>query len=185
MTREERTVFLAILTLFVYAGVLYIEHGVVLFPFPLNEFIFLFVAIPFSFWNGKKYPVQIGLFLLSGFLNLLSTQFFWSFFLNSFEMEKMVNGISPDLLKIAYTLSITFLAAVYLLRSTYKWRLLFLIFSIIGFFISIMFFSNLLQFIVLAGIAIIGSLKQINSPLHLLWILLASLELMKILTLYL
>lgn len=185
MTREERTVFLAILTLFVYAGVLFLEHGVVLFPFPLNEFIFLFVAIPFSFWYVKKYPVQIGLVLLSGILNLLSTQFFWSFFLNSFEMEKLVNGISMDLLKIAYTLSLTFFAGVYFIGSNYKWKYLYFFFSVIGFFTSIIFFSSMLQLSVLTIIALIGTLKRINSPLHLLWILLASLELMKILTLYL
>lgn len=183
MTREERTVFLAILTLFAYAGVLYLEHGVVLFPFPLNEFIFLFVVIPFSIWNRKKYPFQIILILIAAFLNLLSTQFFWSFLLNSVEMEKITEGLSLDLLKITYTIVLTAFACIYFLRSEIKLKFLFFFLVLIGFPLSIILTSSILELSVLFLIAVVGTMKKINSPLHLLWILLTSLQLMKILTL--
>jgi len=183
MTREERTVFLALLTLLVYTGILYMEHGVVLFPFPLNEFIFLFVALPFSIWNWKKYPFQIALILIAGILNVLSTQFFWTFFLDTVQMEKMLEGISQDLFKISYTLSLTLFACVYFLRSGFKQKYFCFLLALIGFPLSIILNSSILELFLLILFASIGTAKKINSPLHLLWILLASLQLMKILTL--
>jgi len=53
MTSEVRTLFLGILTLVVYAASIFITQGSLIFPFPLNEFIFLAISTQFFFVNWK------------------------------------------------------------------------------------------------------------------------------------
>ena len=56
MTREARTLFVGTLTLLVYSISIYVSQGSFIFPFPLNEFIFLAIAVQFFLWNrnGNK-----------------------------------------------------------------------------------------------------------------------------------
>lgn len=184
MTREGRSVFLAILTLLVYAGILFIENGKILFPFPLNELIFLIITIQFTIWNWKKYKLVLSFILLAALCNLVSTTFFWSFFINTLEMQSLWRTTTPDLLKISFYLFISAALAISILQSSQKNKnSYFFIFQ--GALITSVLLSNqIAETITFTAISVFAVAKKLNSPIHLLWVLLAVLQIMKMLTLY-
>lgn len=184
MSREERSVFLVVLTLFVYTGIQFIEKGAILFPFPLNEVIFLFVASQFIFWNWKNQKFQLLIVLIAGIFQLISTQFFWSFFLETPSMEKLVYGLTLDLLKVIYYLLILIWLYLYFKSSQIKYKL-FLFFTFTLLIISSLLLQNgILEMASFVLIAAAGTFLRVNPPIHLLWILLAALQIMKISTIY-
>lgn len=184
MIREERSVFLVILTLFVYAGIQFIEKGAILFPFPLNEVIFLFVASQFTFWNWKNYKFQLLFILFAGVFQLISTQFFWSLFLGIPSMEKLVNGLTLDLFKLIYYLLILIWLYFYFKASKIKYTLI-LISTFTLLIISSLFLHNsILEMVSFVLIATVATFYKVTPPIHLLWILLAALQIMKISTIY-
>lgn len=48
MTREERTVLLAMLVPIAFGAIMYVEQGSFIFPFPLNEVVFFIASIAFA-----------------------------------------------------------------------------------------------------------------------------------------
>ncbi|MEY3236697.1 MAG: hypothetical protein RI883_798 [Bacteroidota bacterium] len=184
MNREERSVTLAILTLVVYAGFLFYDTGAILFPFPLNELIFLLVTLQFSFWNWKTNRTLLLILLIAGVLNFISTQFFWTFLLRNEQMELLVSGITLDLLKISYYLFLLIGLSYYFLTSEEKSRYIYLSITLAPILITIATSNILFETISFLSIAFIGYKKRINSPIHLLWLLIGILQIMKIGTLY-
>ena len=184
MIREERSVFLVVLTLFVYAGIQFMEKGAILFPFPLNEVIFLFVASQFLVWNWKNSKFQLLFVLFASIFQLISTQFFWSLFLETPSMEKLVNGLTLDLFKLIYYLLILIWLYFYFVASQIKYTLV-LISTFTLLIISSLFLHNsILEMVSFVLIAAVATFYKVNPPIHLLWILLAALQVMKISTIY-
>jgi hypothetical protein len=184
MIREERSVFLVVLTLFVYAGIQFIEKGAILFPFPLNEVIFLFIASQFLVWNWKKHKFQLLLVLFASIFQLISTQFFWSFVIETPSMEKLVTSPTLDLFKVIYYLLILIWLYFYFTGSQIKFKFI-LFFTFTLFIISSLFFQNsILEMVSFVLIAAAGTFYKVTPPIHLLWILLAALQVMKISTIY-
>ncbi|MFK7784978.1 MAG: hypothetical protein AB8B56_07675, partial [Crocinitomicaceae bacterium] len=96
MTSEARTLFLGVLTLVIYAASIFISEGALIFPFPLNEFIFLAIAAQFFYLNrtGNKWAGLLSVFI--GIFGVLSTQFFWTFFFSQKEMIAFMDGLTTD-----------------------------------------------------------------------------------------
>lgn len=184
MTREERSVILAILTLIVYAGFLFYDTGAILFPFPLNELIFLIVTIQFSIWNWNNNRTLLVLLLAASILNFISTQFFWTFFLKNDQMEQLVSGISLDLLKISYYLFLIIGVSYYFLTTKITAKYLFLVISIPPIIFTMFTSISIPETVSFIFIAFFGFKNKMNHPFPLLWLLLAMLQLMKICTLY-
>lgn len=117
MIREERTSFLAGLTLVIYAGIQWVEKGAFLFPFPLNEIVVFFVFIYFLFLNKWKIT-RINFTLGSAILfKMLSQQLFWSFFLSNVSLEILYSGIWTDLFYLMYAISWFWFAVLYLRKN--------------------------------------------------------------------
>ena len=117
MIREERTSFLAGLTLVIYAGIQWVEKGAFLFPFPLNEIVVFFVFIYFLFLNKWKIT-RINFTLGSAILfKMLSQQLFWSFFLSNVSLEILYSGIWTDLFYLMYAISWFWFAVLYLCKN--------------------------------------------------------------------
>lgn len=76
MTKESRLLFLTGLTLFLFAGIGYFTNGSLIFPFPLNPFIFFIVVFQFTWWHYKR-GLPIFLFLFTALTGVLSQPFFW------------------------------------------------------------------------------------------------------------
>jgi hypothetical protein len=184
MIREERSVFLVVLTLFVYAGIQFIEKGAILFPFPLNEVIFLFVASQFIVWNWKNYKFQLLFVLFASIFQLISTQFFWSLFLETPYMEKLVNGLTLDLFKLIYYLLILIWLYFYFMASQIKYTLILISTFTLLIISSLFLHSSILEMVSFVLIAVVATFYKVNPPIHLLWILLAALQVMKISTIY-
>ncbi len=184
MTREERSVTLAILTLIVYAGFLFYDTGSILFPFPLNELIVLIVSFQFLIWNWKSNRTIVSIITIASFFNFISTQFFWSFFMTNDQMEHLVAGVSLDFIKIAYYIFVCIGLGFYFLKSSSKNKLLY--FGITLFPILFTLFTSIGVFEAISFIlvALLGYKYNINLPIHLLWLLIGTLQLMKIYTLY-
>jgi hypothetical protein len=105
MIREERTSFLAGLTLVIYAIIQWIEKGSFLFPFPLNELVVFFVFTYFLFLNKWK-VFRVNFFLGSAVVfKMLSQQLFWSFFLSNEFLEVLYAGILTDVFYLMYAIS--------------------------------------------------------------------------------
>ncbi len=120
MIREERTSFLAGLTLVIYAGIQWVEKGAFLFPFPLNEIVVFFVFIYFLFLNKWKIT-RINFTLGSAILfKMLSQQLFWSFFLSNVSLEILYSGIWTDLFYLMYAISWFWFAVLYLRKNEYS-----------------------------------------------------------------
>jgi hypothetical protein len=91
MSREVRTVVLAALTLFFYGLTGYFKSGDFIFPFPLNDFIFLAVVIQFAFWHMKQYRIPILLFLITSILGVAGNQVLWEIILPNEVLETFLN----------------------------------------------------------------------------------------------
>lgn len=180
MNRESRSVTLAILTLFVYAGIILLTKGSFIFPFPLNEIVFLIVSIQFTVWNWTKDKILWTIIILTGFFNLFSTQFFWSFFLNTDSMHSLVEGLSLDLLKILYFLFLITWIGIYFFTSSLKWKYFFGLIPITLIIWATLENEPIIETTGLLIVAVLGTIKKIHSPVYLLWILLAVLQVMKI-----
>ena len=184
MNREKRSVTLAILTLIVYASFLFYETGAILFPFPLNELIVLIVSIQFLIWNWNTKRLLLVFLATAGVLNLIATQFFWSFFITSEQMEVFVSGISLDLLKIAYYLFLFIGLGFYFLTSTSKLKYLFFGITLFPILLTMSTSIGIFETVSFILIALLGYIYKINYPIHLLWFLIGTLQLMKFCTLY-
>lgn len=182
MTKESRTLFLGILTLIVYAVSIFISQGALIFPFPLNEFIFLAIAAQF-FWfnrNGKRWA---GLLVLSaGVCAVLSTQFFWTFIYGQENMVDFMYGLTTDYFLIGFYGLILIGGVATTIQQRKGWPL-FLGVAFIALFVSGVILNNVL--LLLLGYAcIVGStqIKRAYAPYHLLWLLLFVLKLTEWLT---
>jgi hypothetical protein len=80
MTREERTVLLAMLVPIAFGAIMYVEHGTFIYPFPLNEVVFFIASIAFAIRTQLFYRTKSIFSLGFAFLNLIGTDFFWTFF---------------------------------------------------------------------------------------------------------
>ena len=182
MKREERAVFLVLLTLISYAAIMYFDKGAFIFPFPLNEVIFLIIALQFSVWQWNNHRIQLIIILVAALFGLISTQFFWSFLLDAKSMEEIVNSVTLDILKISYYFFIGLWAFYYIVGSAIKSRYYFAFGFIAAECLLISSPSLLFEMLIFTSLASFGWKYKIYTPIHLLWVLLAVLQLLKFMT---
>lgn len=109
MFKEKRTVALVVLTLFIYALNIFLEHNYFVFPFPIFDFVLVIISIQFSLWNFKDIITfrkwYFYIYALSLLLKVLTNPIFWGFFLNEIELENFLQTFWMDYFKIGFTLS--------------------------------------------------------------------------------
>jgi hypothetical protein len=105
MIREERTVFLTALTFIVYAAIQWIEKGIFLFPFPLNELGLLGVFLYIMITNKSTRIYSFFVYGTILIFKLLSQQFVWSLFLPPEILEVFFDSLWTDIFYICYGLS--------------------------------------------------------------------------------
>lgn len=185
MIKEERAVLLAILTLVIYSGIMLFEKGVFIFPFPLNEFVILIVSAQFTIWNWKKYPRLVSLIFITAVLNLISTQFFWTFLLNDQKMEQLTESLLLDFLKIGFYICLIIWAIISILKTPINQKYILAILIALGFMVSAALSDPIYEVISLIGMLLISILHKAYAPTHLIWILFVLLHIMKMVMLYL
>jgi hypothetical protein len=117
MIREERTVFLTVLTFVFYSIIQFWEKGVFLFPFPLNEAAILIIFLYFVSQNKNQLGIIWTVLGLSCLLKLLSQQFFWSIILPNEKLEFLFEGMLIDLFYLLYSIFWTIFIYLYFNQS--------------------------------------------------------------------
>jgi len=170
MSKEERAVTLAVLTFFMFALSIFLTDGSFIFPFPLNEFAILLVSFLFVLWHPKK-GVLPYLFLISAIAGMLSSRFFWEIFFSFQKLETFLNYTVIDWAKL--TSGAFLLAAMLLFVLKYRewyFKVLAIVFS--GLFVYAFIFHRIdLYCIAFLGFVILGVLRSVHKPFHLLWVL--------------
>lgn len=180
MTREEKTVFLAVLVPLLFGGMMLFEKGSFIIPFPLNESIFLIVSVLFAFRVGKHFKAKSIFSVAFAFFNLLSTEFFWSFFIPQQSLYDLTESGTLDLLKLFSAILLIIWAGITLVKGKD-------VFSNLLFVLFIALYAGGLIF-QLAPLEVLATLIPFVSifkyrdhfPYHLLWLLLSILSTMKL-----
>lgn len=180
MRTEERTVTLAVLIPLMFGLLIYIETGAFIIPFPLNEAIFASVAFFFSFKHGKHFMLQSIFASAFALFNLLSTEYFWSLFLNGEQLYSLFEAGTIDLIRLLAHVLLIIWAGIGLVRGDDKVRstvfLLFFVLMSAG-----LIYEIYVIYVIATLIPFIASFRYRDLyPFHLLWLLYSILSLMKL-----
>src|SRR5690606_34044663 len=116
MISTERSAFLGVLTLCIYATSLWMQpDGSLIFPFPLYPAFYL--AICAIYFITAKSDKSRALVLISGVLSLLSAAFFWEIVLSLEDFVQFMDQLYVDLFYLGSRLSIYFWIIWKILRS--------------------------------------------------------------------
>ena len=176
MTRESRTIALAGLTLFVFALIGFLKDGSLIFPFPINPFIYFFVSSQFLIWHYKKGGLP-ALFVLSALLGLLGTKFFWEIFLSHQEMEVFYGYTYVDWFLILSQFLLIIAGISFIRRHSHAfYRIIFASGLIIQSY-GVVTDDRQIHLIGLLVLLLINSLKPVLQPFQWIWTLLFVLKL--------
>ncbi len=187
MTQEGKTVTLASTTVFMYGLVSYLQFNQVIFPFPLNEIIFLIASLLFARIHFKNSPKTISLIIGLGLLNVLSYEFYWNIFLSNDNMLSFSKSSATDIFKLFYYIGLIAWIIGTFNEIEINFRKYFSLLPITLLLTGSIFSEELTPFysqiIILLSISFVfifvfSKLKQF--PIHYLWILLFILELTKV-----
>jgi hypothetical protein len=183
MTREARTVFLIVLTLLFYAFYYLFFYQTFIFPFPLNESIVFGVSLQFAVWNYRANRLLVVSSILYTFLSLVATQFFWSFFLKDTALLELSE--SNFLLIINLIAFIPLLGWLYFYCKEVSNSMKFLLSGIaaFGLFCVNLFNLPILQILVFGSLFYLGIRATHKGTNHYLWLLMAILGTLKLITL--
>lgn len=170
MTREGRTVAIAGLTFFMFALSIFMEHGAFVFPFPLNEFVLLVVSFLFTIWHPRKGGLPY-LFLASALASVFGTQFLWEIVFSLPELEQFMSYTVVDWARLMASLFL--IAAMLVFLNSYrKWYFKTIVLFCSGFYIWGLISNRLdVQCLAFLGLALLGSIRPISRPFHLIWVL--------------
>ena len=185
MTREARAIFLGLLTLVVYAVSIFISDGSLVFPFPLNEFIFLIISLQFFWWNRTGNKFAGILTTAAGICAVLSTQFFWTFIYGPENMMDFMEGLTTDYFLIGFYALVLIAGIATMIRQKKGTALLFSALFVMAFISGVFYNYGLLLLLAYGCMIASTQVSKVFAPYHLLWILLFILELTKWLTFYL
>lgn len=180
MTKEGKTITQAILTVFIYGLGSFLNLGQSIFPFPLNQIIFLIVAIYFATIHFKNSPYTVSLILFTSSLSLLSSEFYWEIALNSQQMTYISENEIPLKFGFFYQLFLSFWMIITFFQNESKKIKILGIIPLVFQFISIYFELPIYGIAALLTLFIYSILQVKHNPLLYLWILLFILECTKL-----
>ncbi|TNE53007.1 MAG: hypothetical protein EP338_13250 [Bacteroidetes bacterium] len=141
MTREQRTLAISLLTVFLLALSNYLNQGVFIFTFPINEYLFLVVSLYFSWFHWKQEKWIYSLLVLLGICQLFSETYNLELIASSETLVWYEQTAIRDWLKIVSQLIILVISAR-ILKSEYKQHFWITISVLIGITILGLVLSN-------------------------------------------
>ncbi len=179
MTRDERTVSLAILMLIVYAVLNFVQSGMLIVPFPLNEVIFFIVTLIFAIRHYKYSFFTVLFSCCYAVLAMLTSEFFWSFFMSEEQFDRFFQSSLPDVIALMSNVALLIWSGVQIIRPENKFRsAFFLLFFLL--MSSALILSEPVLMIVTLFIPYTLHFKHKDiAPFHMLWLLQAVLMTMK------
>lgn len=190
MIKEEKTIFVSVLTVLLLGFSNFLQTGKLLFTFPINDYLLLVVATYFvltSLRNKLGFAVVLLSFCLS---NLLSNLYNYEFLLNQEQITWLSNSIITDLFHLfTYLLYLVFLLLIYR-YSNQKGIILILLLTIFDIILAELVSYQILQLIIylIPLLYLTFFLKNLNDTLYISYLLLflqAFLLSTKLYTLYL
>ncbi|TNF48385.1 MAG: hypothetical protein EP305_05640 [Bacteroidetes bacterium] len=179
MTRDERTVSLAVLLLIVYAVLNFVQSGMLIIPFPLNEVIFFMVTIIFAI-RHYKYSFFTALFSCCyAVLAMLTSEFFWSFFMSEEQFDRFFQSSSPDVIALMSNVVLLIWSGVQLIRPENKLRSAFFLLFFLLMSSALILSEPILMIITLLIPFTLQFKYKDLAPFHMLWLLQAVLMTMK------
>lgn len=175
MSKEVRSIYLVVLTLLVYAGSIYFDKGTILFPFPLNEALFLAVSLQFIYWNKKLKFISL-IILGTSLFGFLGNQIYWSMLLSNESMLQFSEALWMDVFKLLFGLGIITWAIYTSTKQKNKLNHLLTTFFLGAFITGFILESNLLILISYSIQFLSIIYKPAIRPYDYLWVLLFILE---------
>lgn len=182
MTKEVRLLFLAGLTLCVYAISIYLSQGAFIFPFPLNELILLIISIQIAYWHRKNKIPALYILGISIFA-FLGNEIYWSFILEDQKMYQFSSLPITDIFNLLSALCIIGFGVYNSLAQKNNIAKLCSILFVILYISSITYLPSIFFFYALISMSIGLLIQSVHKPFHLIWFLLLILESTKFLTL--
>lgn len=171
MNREERAVALSGLTFFMFGASILLTKGAFIVPFPLNEFALLAVSFLFLIWNPRKGPLPY-LFFISAVSGVLGSIVFWETVMSAPDLLKFYQEYTViDLARFAQ--GVFLIVCMFLFFAAYReWYFKMLVLLAIAIYIW-GFIPYSIDFMLLAFLLLmlLGILKPIKKPFHLMWVL--------------
>jgi hypothetical protein len=183
MKREARTVFLVVLTLLFYAFYYLFFYQTFIFPFPLNESIVFGVSLQFAVWNWKVNRVLVISSLVYAFFSLLATQFFWSFFLKDTKLLELSESNFLLIINLIAFLPLVGWIYCYCKEVSNSTKFLLSGIAAFGLFCANLFNLPILQILVFGSLFYLGFRSTNKGTNHYLWLLMAVLGTLKLITL--
>ena len=100
MIREKKFVFLTVLTFLMYGLGLFFDDHFFLLPFPIFDFVLLWGALRFIFFNPKRRKLYSYLFLLGVLLKIGINPILKSSLLNQNQLMYLETSVIPDFLLV-------------------------------------------------------------------------------------
>lgn len=182
MNRELKAVILTLLTLCIYALYNLIKFGSLIFPFPINSIVFGVILLQFCYWErNRKFALLLP--LLISLFAIISSIYFWEILLSLENIIAFDESGWLDLFKLILLLLLAFAGflAVYKQKSA-GFRIL-SICGLILFIIGGVYDDSLFSAVGLTLLSISVLCEPVYKPFHYLWVLLAGLEISKLITL--
>lgn len=155
---------------------LYIEHQALIFPFPLNESLFFLVALYFFYRNHATLKTVGILAISSGLFALLSNQFFWSFFLDGAQLERLFNSGLTDFFMLLFYIMLLSWAIASSLHEKGPNKFWYVSGVVLCLLLGLYLQTGVVLFIVYLLISCLFFWRNLHAPYPWLWLLLAFLE---------
>lgn len=106
MHRERRLLSIIVLTILVYGFSIYQDYGMIVFPFPIFDFMLLIASFQFAWWNRKDIITLRKWYFIpyfsALFFKLLTNQLLWSVLLNDQSLEALQKSAVLDWIQLSY-----------------------------------------------------------------------------------
>jgi len=179
MIREERTVFLTLLTFIVYAGLQWLEKGAFLFPFPLNEIALVVIFTYILVANLNSITTIFWIYGSMLLFKLLSQQFIWTLFFSNETLEIFFASLWTDFFYFCYGFSFVSFSYFYLSERKNNNFVLFYLISAGCFILGLVINEAILELVSLFSIIVYCYRSKPNRIIQAQLILLFTLELGK------
>lgn len=170
MNREERAVAITGLTFFMFGLSIYMSDGSFVVPFPLNEFALLLVSFLFLIWHPKKGALPY-LFFVSTVTGVLGSVVFWETVMSAEDLITFLDRTVVDWARITQGFFLV-VAMIVFLASYREWYFKMIVAVAIGLYCYGFYINSLHHSLIAFTIMmVIGILKSVRKPFHLMWVL--------------
>lgn len=159
---------MGILSVFFYAGNFFLTHRALVFPFPLNEFIYFITALAIAWNNKDKFPTESKLLFGLGFFLLVSNFQYWGILFSAEQLVELDQGVLPDVLLIVSKI----IFSIFLMFTRNKrLHIVYSIGLLLLFWLGSVMHNSLFE-LISVGVFFSLSFKELDSKPYLNWLIL-------------